>query len=471
MNTVSSSQLLNQLLSIGSMPDATLPVELEASLQLPDGLSLDSLPPELMQLLSANGEAIDFTALMQQQLAMENPDEALDQQVVGEEIALVFNALDESLAEEGLPGYKLPGMATSKEAAADAASEDVSPDWLPQTVQPLPAEAAPARSMAGDDAELARSVAAAAAVLARGERGTGPERGGDRLPLQRQAGAAEGLIDREMAGAALAAPKDAAEMMKGTAVLPSGPEVGEASAGLRKETAVVQGGETEAESEDMADDSRFRFLLRSADSDDGGGRQPETARQSAAELFRHDSQGLRHDTQQPLQATMRPGDIDSKGMNELPPEMRQMQLSPKAGDAAWGRELGERVGFLLHNNMKQAEIRLDPPHLGKLEIQLQVQDDKAVVHIQTQTAQTRDLVDASLLRLRDALQDAGYSQVDVNVSQRDQSMAGQDGGDGRGFAGNGGMDGPADAEAVPPGMSRHEIELTARMQGRIDYFA
>ncbi len=473
MNTVSSSQLLNQLLSIGSMPDAGLPVELDASLQLPASLSLDSLPPELTELLTDSGESVDFTALMQQQLAAENPDDMLGQQAEGGDIALIFNGLRDSLGDEGLPGDELSGPSASKETVADAVAEDILPDWLPPTAQPRSAEAASVRSVSGEDARLAHGVAAAAAVLARGERGTGPERGGERLPPLRQAAAAEGLTDGEMAETMLAAPKDATGMTKGTAVLSVRPEIGDASAGLRKEIADVRTGEMAAESEDMADDSRLRFLLRNADSDDGVGRSAETPqRPLSAELLRNDSPaGLRSDAPQPMQATMKPGDIDAKGMNELPPEMRQMQLSPRAGDAAWGRELGERVGFLLHNNMKQAEIRLDPPHLGKLEIQLQVQDDKAVVHIQTQTAQTRDLVDASLLRLRDALQDAGYSQVDVNVSQRNQSMAGQDGGDGRGFAGQGGGDGPADAETVPPGMSRHEIELTARMQGRIDYFA
>jgi hypothetical protein len=171
-------------------------------------------------------------------------------------------------------------------------------------------------------------------------------------------------------------------------------------------------------------------------------------------------------------ALNRPEGLDDKGMNDLPPEMKTLHLSPRAGESAWGREMGDRIGFLLHNNLKQAEIRLDPPHLGKLEIQLQVQDDKAMVHIQTQTAQTRDLLDASLMRLRDALQDAGYSQVDVNVSHREHSMAQGEGGNAGqgGSAGHSGPDVP-DTEALPAGMSRHEIELSARMQGRIDYFA
>ncbi len=102
---------------------------------------------------------------------------------------------------------------------------------------------------------------------------------------------------------------------------------------------------------------------------------------------------------------------------------------------------------------------------------VKVQDDRALVHIQPQTAQTRDLMDASLLRLRDALQDAGYSQVDVQVSHREQSMEQGDRGTGGGFSGQASVEGSQESEVLPAGMSRREIELTARLQGRIDYFA
>ncbi len=223
------------------------------------------------------------------------------------------------------------------------------------------------------------------------------------------------------------------------------------------------------ESGKQVDEEYQQLLLRGRSAEPGSG--GDARRSALADTPRSDASPPRADTAVALASGPPPVIADKPGMNELPPEMRDLQLSPHAGHAAWGREMGERIGFLLHNNQRQAEIRLDPPHLGKLEIQLQVQDDKAMVQIHTHTAQTRDLIDASLLRLRDALQDAGYSQVDVQVSQREPSMgqggAGADGG----MPGHTPGDGLAEAEALPGGMSRREIELTARLQGRIDYFA
>lgn len=103
-----------------------------------------------------------------------------------------------------------------------------------------------------------------------------------------------------------------------------------------------------------------------------------------------------------------------------------LQLSPQAPAAQWGEALAERVSLAINKRLNSAEIRLDPPHLGKLDIHIQIKDDNATVLIHTQHAHTRDMIDASSLRLREVLQDAGYGSVDVEVSHQQQSMAGGD---------------------------------------------
>ncbi len=109
-----------------------------------------------------------------------------------------------------------------------------------------------------------------------------------------------------------------------------------------------------------------------------------------------------------------------------PPQMQALptlQLSPQAPATQWGEALGERVSLALNKQLNSAEIRLDPPHLGKLDIQIQIKDDSATVMINTQHAHTRDLIESASVRLKEFLQDAGYSSVNVDVSHREQSMA------------------------------------------------
>lgn len=115
--------------------------------------------------------------------------------------------------------------------------------------------------------------------------------------------------------------------------------------------------------------------------------------------------------------------LNSAQPDRMSAEQLQVLAQPlKAGGQQFGEAIGERVAFLINHKLNSAEIRVDPPHLGKLDIQIQVKDDNsAVVVIQTQSAQTRDLVDSASLRLREFLQDAGYAAVDVNVSHQQSS--------------------------------------------------
>ena len=154
----------------------------------------------------------------------------------------------------------------------------------------------------------------------------------------------------------------------------------------------------------------------------------------------------------------------------LSPTLQTLSLSPQSPASEWGHALGERVSFLINQKLNSAEIRIDPPHLGKLDIQIQVKDDAAMIVIHTQHAQTRDLIDSASIRLREFLQDAGYSSVDVNVSHREQSMAEQ------------GFNQPANQRDNEVNHSGHATgpdsveNTTVRAQlvvddGRIDYFA
>ena len=152
--------------------------------------------------------------------------------------------------------------------------------------------------------------------------------------------------------------------------------------------------------------------------------------------------------------------------------LQTLQLTPQATPAQWGDALGEKVSLLISNKLQSAEIRIDPPHLGKLDIQIQLKDDSATINIQTHQAPTRDLIDAASFRLREFLQDSGYGSVDVNVSHRDQSMAqNQNDGDRHPSAGQGERESSSDTVA---GLNGLQTPMTARFyqsNGVIDFFA
>ena len=155
----------------------------------------------------------------------------------------------------------------------------------------------------------------------------------------------------------------------------------------------------------------------------------------------------------------------------LNPAAHSLQLAPQASAAQWGEALGEKVTLLISHKLQSAEMRIDPPHLGKLDIQIQLKDDSATINIQTHQAATRDMIDAASFRLREFLQDSGYSAVDVNVSHREQSMAQQDSGEGRSQGDQQANEMTTDSVTTHTAWQASASEQMVLSNGVIDYFA
>ncbi|MEQ6342335.1 MAG: flagellar hook-length control protein FliK [Gammaproteobacteria bacterium] len=88
------------------------------------------------------------------------------------------------------------------------------------------------------------------------------------------------------------------------------------------------------------------------------------------------------------------------------------------GADGWGQELGSRVQWLAHNNVQAAELRINPPHLGPIEIRIKVDGDQTSVSFSSQHVVTRDALEAAIPRLRDMLGDNGLNLANVNVSSQ-----------------------------------------------------
>ncbi|MBL7002815.1 MAG: flagellar hook-length control protein FliK [Gammaproteobacteria bacterium] len=91
----------------------------------------------------------------------------------------------------------------------------------------------------------------------------------------------------------------------------------------------------------------------------------------------------------------------------------------------WGSALGDKVRWMINTRLESAELRIDPPSLGKMDVKIQMNDDGATIVIQTQHAATRDLVDAASYRLKEMLQESGFQNVDVDVSHKESQHAEQ----------------------------------------------
>lgn len=100
----------------------------------------------------------------------------------------------------------------------------------------------------------------------------------------------------------------------------------------------------------------------------------------------------------------------------------------------WGQQVSDRLHWMIGQGLQQADIRLNPPELGSLEIRIKVQGDQASVHFTSPHGVVRDAIDAAMPRLREMLEHSGLNLADVNVSSQ---SAGQQGEHARHMAGDG----------------------------------
>lgn len=88
-------------------------------------------------------------------------------------------------------------------------------------------------------------------------------------------------------------------------------------------------------------------------------------------------------------------------------------------DAA--KMLQERVSSMLSINNKEAEIRLDPPEMGSMQIRIRSDAEQAQINFVVQNQQAKEALEQSLPRLRELLMQQGLELGESSISYGDSS--------------------------------------------------
>ncbi|KOO14081.1 flagellar hook-length control protein FliK [Vibrio xuii] len=81
-------------------------------------------------------------------------------------------------------------------------------------------------------------------------------------------------------------------------------------------------------------------------------------------------------------------------------------------------QVAERVQMMMSKNLKNIDIRLDPPELGRMQIRMNMNGDAATVHFTVANQQARDVIEQSMPRLREMLAQQGVQLNDSSVQQQ-----------------------------------------------------
>lgn len=138
-----------------------------------------------------------------------------------------------------------------------------------------------------------------------------------------------------------------------------------------------------------------------------------------------------------------------------------IHVATPADSPAWPEEVGSRVSWMVGQHESQAELTLTPPQLGKIEVSITVSGEQTSAQFVTATPAARELIEQSLPRLREILEQSG-----ISLGQTDVGTSGQRG-DGSGNAPRGRTGGGSESSAAPLGAP----SWLRRGEGLVDTFA
>ncbi|MGD8173337.1 flagellar hook-length control protein FliK [Vibrio sp. TRT 21S02] len=101
-------------------------------------------------------------------------------------------------------------------------------------------------------------------------------------------------------------------------------------------------------------------------------------------------------------------------------------------------QVAERVQMMMSKNLKNIDIRLDPPELGRLQIRMNMNGDGAAVHFTVANQQARDIIEQSMPRLREMLAQQGVQLGDTSVQQQSSGQQNRYAAGNQGESGQGG---------------------------------
>lgn len=96
--------------------------------------------------------------------------------------------------------------------------------------------------------------------------------------------------------------------------------------------------------------------------------------------------------------------------------MPGLRVETPLAHTGWRDEVGQKLTWMVSNNRQQAELVLNPPQLGRIEVTLALDGDQASVSFASPHAAVRETLENSMTRLREVLAEAGVTLGQTHVS-------------------------------------------------------
>jgi flagellar hook-length control protein FliK len=140
------------------------------------------------------------------------------------------------------------------------------------------------------------------------------------------------------------------------------------------------------------------------------------------------------------------------------------RIDTPLGNTGWGAAFQQKIVWLVDRQQQNAELHVNPPHLGPIEITLNLGEEATHIAFTSPHAAVREAIEASLAELKTALAEKGLTLGQATVGSDSQAAREQLRGEARaGSAGgrNGIADTPTEASPPPRVVARGLVDIFA----------
>lgn len=167
-------------------------------------------------------------------------------------------------------------------------------------------------------------------------------------------------------------------------------------------------------------------------------------------------------TQTPVAAALAP----NHSATTTPMSNTALRVDTPVRDPAWPGDFSQKVVWLTANDQKFAQLTLNPPQMGPIEISLNINKDTASAYFVSPNAEVREAIETALPRLREMLAGVGIELGQANVSaQSSHQEAGNQ------EARPGAPRWRTDATILDDDLGRSQAIIAQRGNGLVDTFA
>ncbi len=128
-------------------------------------------------------------------------------------------------------------------------------------------------------------------------------------------------------------------------------------------------------------------------------------------------------------AMSQPAPVADPGLARLPTTLNNLEamksstgIQIRVGEPGWGEAMVSRITLLVGQRISSAQIHINPPELGPIEVRVSLNQEQASVLFVSHSAQVREVLAQSIPRLSDMLAQMGVDLAEANVSDQTPSQ-------------------------------------------------